>query len=141
MYPKGGNMLHTIRQLINNDEKFRQILRGLNKQFYHQTVTTQQIENYISKEAGMNFSKIFDQYLRTIQIPELVWSTTKHPGYLTYSWANVVPGFNMPIKVYIDSKPILLEPTEKPKELKIGKVVLTDKIADRNFYIREKGEK
>jgi hypothetical protein len=24
MYPKGANMLHTIRQLVNNDEKWRQ---------------------------------------------------------------------------------------------------------------------
>jgi aminopeptidase N len=24
MYPKGANMLHTIRQLVNNDEKWRE---------------------------------------------------------------------------------------------------------------------
>jgi aminopeptidase N len=33
MYYKGGNMIHTIRTVINNDEKFRQILRGLIKIF------------------------------------------------------------------------------------------------------------
>ena len=60
MYYKGANMLHTIRHVINNDEKFRQILRGLSKDFYHQTVTTQQIENYIivpkvmEKSVGVN---------------------------------------------------------------------------------------
>ena len=64
MYDKGGNMLHIIRQLINNDEKFRQILRGLNKTFYHQTVTTAQIEAFMSKKSGKDLSKIFDQYLR-----------------------------------------------------------------------------
>lgn len=47
MYYKGENMIHTIRQVINDDEKFRQILRGLNKTFYHQTVTTKQVEDYI----------------------------------------------------------------------------------------------
>ncbi len=31
MYPKGANMMHTLRHSINNDEKFRQILRGLGK--------------------------------------------------------------------------------------------------------------
>ncbi|HEV2831220.1 MAG TPA: M1 family metallopeptidase, partial [Hanamia sp.] len=45
MYYKAGNMLHTIRQVINNDEKFRGILRGLNKTFYHQTVATKEIED------------------------------------------------------------------------------------------------
>jgi aminopeptidase N len=74
MYPKGASMIHTIRQVINNDEKFRQILRGLGKDFYHQTVTTQQIENYISSKSGIDFSSVFDQYLRTIQIPTLEYS-------------------------------------------------------------------
>lgn len=51
MYPKGANMIHTIRQVINDDAKFKAILRGMNKTFYHQTVTTKQIEDYISKES------------------------------------------------------------------------------------------
>ena len=32
MYDKGGNMLHTIRQIIDNDDTWRGILRGLNKE-------------------------------------------------------------------------------------------------------------
>ena len=68
MYYKGGNMLHTIRQIINDDEKFRMILRGLNKTFYHKTVTGKQVEDYISKNAGIDLSKIFDEYLRTTKI-------------------------------------------------------------------------
>ena len=70
MYPKGANILHSIRQSIDNDELFRKILRGLNKDFYHQTVTSKQIENYISKKSGYDYGKVFDQYLRTTQIPK-----------------------------------------------------------------------
>ena len=69
MYYKGGNLLHTIRQVINDDEKFRQILRGLNKDFYHQTVDSKQVEAYISEKSGIDLSKVFDQYLRTTVIP------------------------------------------------------------------------
>ena len=71
IYYKASNMIHTIRQIINNDSLFRNILRGLNKTFYHQTVTSKQIENYISKTSKIDFSKVFDQYLRTIKIPTL----------------------------------------------------------------------
>ncbi|MDZ4329200.1 MAG: M1 family metallopeptidase, partial [Flavobacterium sp.] len=53
MYPKGGNMLHTLRQIVNDDEKWRGILRGLNSTFYHQTVTTKQIEDYLSQQVGI----------------------------------------------------------------------------------------
>ena len=49
IYTKGANVLHTLRQIANDDEKWRMILRGLNKKFYHQTVESKQIEDYISE--------------------------------------------------------------------------------------------
>jgi hypothetical protein len=63
MYDKGSNMIHSIRHAMNDDKKFRAILRGLNKTFWHKTVTTKEIEDYIIKQAGFNFQKVFDQYL------------------------------------------------------------------------------
>jgi aminopeptidase N len=128
MYYKGGNMIHTIRQVINDDEKFRQILRGLNKDFYHQTVTTEQIENYISSKSGINFSKVFDQYLRNIKLPKLAQKSSK--GMVFYRWENVVPGFEMPIKVSVDGVEQFVYPTPDWKKIK-GKSIK----ADRNFYV------
>jgi aminopeptidase N len=97
MYAKGAVMLHSIRKSINDDSLFRSILIGLNKEFYHQTVTTEQIENYISKKSGINFSKVFDQYLRTIQIPVFSFSYDKKEKILTYQWKNCVKGFDQPL--------------------------------------------
>ena len=97
MYYKGANMLHTIRQVINDDEKFRQILRGLNKDFYHQTVTTQQIENYISTKSGIDFSSVFDQYLRTTKIPTLEYSQTGNQ--LKFRYQNSVKNLKLPIRI------------------------------------------
>ncbi|MDQ3193474.1 MAG: M1 family metallopeptidase, partial [Bacteroidota bacterium] len=50
-YAKGSNMLHSIRHSMNDDEKFRNILRDMNKTFYHQEVTTAQIENFINQNS------------------------------------------------------------------------------------------
>ncbi|MFP3595094.1 M1 family metallopeptidase [Chryseobacterium sp. SIMBA_029] len=97
MYNKGASMLHTIRQVINNDEKFRQILRGLSKEFYHQTVTTEQIENYISSKSGIDFSSVFNQYLRTIKIPTLEYS--QNGNVLKFRYTNVVENFKLPIRI------------------------------------------
>ena len=69
MYYKGGNMLHAIRQIIGDDAKWRAILRGLNQTFWHQTVTGKQVQEYISRQAGINLSKVFQQYLTTTQVP------------------------------------------------------------------------
>ena len=135
MYYKGGNMMHTIRQVINNDEKFRQILRGLNKTFYHQTVTSQQIENYISKEAGINLSKLFDQYLRTIQIPVLEYSLKA--GKLSYRWTNCVRGFNLPLKVMFKGER-WLKPTEEWQSLGMYPENTDEFKVDRNFYVNVK---
>lgn len=99
MYYKGSNLIHTIRTLLNDDNKFRSILRGLNKDFYHQTVTTQQIENYINEKSGMDFTPLFDQYLRTKQIPVLEYTIDKKEKKWTYSFkfTNCPDNFTMRI--------------------------------------------
>lgn len=97
MYYKGANMLHTIREVINNDAKFREILRGMNKDFYHQTVTTEQIENYISQKSGIDFSTVFNQYLRTTKIPTLEYE--QRGNQLYYRYQNVVDNFKLPLRI------------------------------------------
>ncbi|MEO8823583.1 MAG: M1 family metallopeptidase [Ginsengibacter sp.] len=131
MYYKGGNMLHTIRQIINNDEKFRNILRGLNKTFYHQTVTAKQVEDYINQQSGIDFSKVFQQYLETTEVPMLDVKYIK--GKPFYKWDNCIDGFNMPVKIYDQKgKSFIIRPTNKyqqaPSNVKSFKV-------DENYYV------
>jgi aminopeptidase N len=134
MYYKGGNLLHMIRQIVNDDEKWRQILRGLNRQFYHQTVETKQIENFISEQAGINLGKVFDQYLRQDDIPAL--EVKRQGRKLKYRWTKCVDGFDMPLKVSIAGKPYeFIYPSTSWKELKIGRKEAF--IVDENFYVKE----
>ncbi|RFZ95846.1 M1 family peptidase [Mucilaginibacter conchicola] len=99
MYPKGGVMLNTIRTIINDDEKWRSILRGLNKTFYHQTVTYDDVVGYINKESGKDLSPVFDQYLKHTVLPILEFTTMK--GQLMCRWISDVRKFNMPVKVRV----------------------------------------
>jgi aminopeptidase N len=135
MYPKSGNMLHAIRQVINDDSLFRQILRGLNKTFYHQTVTTKQVEDYVSKESKINFSKVFDQYLRTVQIPVLEYQI--NGTKLRYRYTNCVKGFNLPLKIKFNTEQ-WIKPTEKWKTLNQDFAGDNSFIVDPNFYIKTK---
>jgi aminopeptidase N len=100
MYYKGGNLLHMIRQLVDDDARWRGILRGLNTTFRHQTVTTAQIEDYMSRGSGIDLSKVFDEYLRTTMIPTLEYRI--EGGQLSYRWTDVVPGFAMPVRVTLE---------------------------------------
>jgi len=136
MYYKGGNMLHTIRQVVNDDEKFRMILRGLNKDFYHQTVTTQDVENYMSVKSGIDLSKVFDQYLRTTRIPELEYKIAG--DNLSYRWNNCVPGFSMPVRL-LNSKDEWLKPSAEWKTVAMtGDLMNKGLQVDKNFYITVK---
>jgi aminopeptidase N len=135
MYYKGANLLHTLRQIVNNDDKWRSILRGMNKEFYHQTVTTAQIENYISENMGMDLSTVFDQYLRDTKIPVFKYSIKE--SVLNYQWNNVVEGFEMPVKVSINDKDYWITPTQEEKQLQLEEVIETV-VVDKNFYVRSK---
>lgn len=132
MYYKGGNMLHTIRQVINNDALFKSILRGLNKDFYHQTVTTQQVERYMSQKSKKDLSKIFDQYLRTILVPELQYKV--EGDHISYKWTNTVKGFNMPVLL---SNGRWLYPTEAFKKISLKETGGAIKVVP-DFYITVK---
>lgn len=132
MYYKGANMLNTLRQLVNDDEKWRNILRGLNSTFYHQTVTTKQIEDYLSQQAGMNLNPFFNQYLRDIRIPTLEY--TFQDNTLKYRWTNIVSGFEMPVKVSLNGKEITLKPKNDWTELNCP-FKIKNVETDKNFYV------
>ena len=130
MYYKGANLLHMIRTIIDNDEQFRQILRGLNKNFYHKTVTSAEVEQYISRKCGKDLSKVFDQYLRTTEIPKLELKVEE--GGLRFRWSECIEGFNMPVKltngkwIYATTTEEILKGVKVEKGLKV----------DENFYVR-----
>ncbi len=128
MYYKGANMLHTIRQIIGNDIKFRQILRGLSKDFARQTVTTKQIEDYIINKSGIDFSSVFDQYLRTTKIPKLEY--TQNGKTLKFRYTNSVPGLKLPLRINQNQT---ISPTEKWQTVQLKNA---ERITmDKNYYI------
>ena len=132
MYPKGGNMLHTLRQIVNDDAKWRRILRGLNSTFYHQTVTTKQIEDYLSEQVGMDLNPFFDQYLRDIRIPTFEYFFKDNNLYSR--WTNCVSNFNMPIKINIDNAEKWIKPTTE-WTMNDENVKITSLVIDKNFYV------
>ncbi|UOB17857.1 M1 family metallopeptidase [Abyssalbus ytuae] len=97
MYPKGGNMLHSIRHSIDNDKLFRSILTGLNMTFHNKTVNGSEIQQYISEKAGYDYSKVFEQYLTTTSIPKLQLYIDAPHGKMFYKYTNCIDGFNLPL--------------------------------------------
>jgi aminopeptidase N len=135
MYAKGANMLHTLRQLIEDDELWRDVLRGLNSEFYHQVVSTEQIENYISQKTGKGLEAFFNQYLRDTRIPLLEYTLDKKT--LKFRWVDIVEGFDMPIIIEAGSQKTWIFPSAEWSEIKLDNK--TDSIEiDPNFYVFQK---
>ena len=130
-------MLHAIRHSMDNDNRFRKLMRGLNTTFYHQTVTADQVINYVSKQARFNYQHVFRQYLTTTQIPKLEYyadATNKNKIY--YRWTNCVRGFNLPLVLRDGNSKIRLLPGESFKSIKLknNEVALFDKLAIEKMY-------
>ena len=134
MYPKGATMLHTIRQLVDDDVRWRGVLQGLNKTFWHQTVTGRQVEDYMSRNSGRDLRRVFDQYLRTTMIPTLEYRI--EGDTLSYRWADVVPGFDMPVKATLTWPDLAwLRPTTTWQRTRVKLPNASDFRVDPNFYV------
>jgi aminopeptidase N len=132
MYIKGGNMLHTIRQIVANDDLWREILRGLQRDFRHRIIDGADVQRYISGRAGMDLGRVFEQYLTTTKVPVLEIA----PGSdgFEYRWVDVVDGFDMPIDVTVGGAPVRLKPTTSWQRHPVaGEVVV-----DRDYYVNSR---
>lgn len=132
MYNKGGNILHTLRQLIENDERWRTILRGLNKEFYHQTVTSKQVEEYISEKTGIDLSEFWEQYLRTTKIPKVEYKI--NGSELSFRYTNIVKGFDMPVIAIINGQEKWIYPTNRWHKTRFPEPIETTTIK-KDFYV------
>jgi aminopeptidase N len=133
MYFKGNQIMHMVRQVINDDSLFRNILRSIGETFYHKTVDSKDIENYITRRSKKDLSKLFDQYLRTAQVP--VFEYKLDGNKLSYHWTNCIPGFNMPVRV--EGTDTWLQPTTEWKET-TAPGNSDHLLIDKNFYIAVK---
>jgi aminopeptidase N len=136
LYNKGSNVLHTLRQWVNDDTKWREILRGLNETFYHQTVTTADVENYISAQSGLDLTSFFNQYLRDPRVPVLEYFT--YEGNLLYRWTNCIEGFDMPARISVGDESFTITPTSRWNFRDQEKIAVEDPAmlkVDPNYYI------
>ncbi len=133
-YPKGANMLMTMRAVVNDDARWLATLRGLNQTFRHQTVTAKQVRDYMSQTTAVDLSKIFEQYQETVMIPELEYRISGDS--LRFRWSNVVAGFDMPVDIVRpDSSTQRLHPTTGWQSVPTPIPAGADLQAAPSFYI------
>ena len=133
IYYKGANMLHTLRQIVNDDNKWRFILREMNRVFYHQQVSSAQVEQFLIQKIGLNLNGFFDQYLRTIRIPEFTY--TINENNISFQFTNAVENLEIPVKVWINNLPVWLKTNTTTQEFTSPEKINSFTV-DKNFYIK-----
>ncbi|GAB2699583.1 peptidase M1 [Hymenobacter frigidus] len=136
MYDKGSALLNTLRTVLNDDAKWRQLLRGLSSTFYHQTVTGQQVIGYFNRESGRDFTKVFDQYLRHRSLPIL--EIRFEDGKPLARWIANVDKFDMPVRVRLKGGEYqFISPTTKFAPIKelVGATKENLEVDTFNYYI------
>ncbi|MEJ6615607.1 MAG: M1 family metallopeptidase [Crocinitomicaceae bacterium] len=133
-YDKGAAMIHMIRTIMNDDEKFKMMLREMNSTFAKETVTGQQIETYINEFSNKDFSAFFNQFLRTNQIPILEFIPNDE-NIIQYKWSNCLSGFDMPILIYLQEIEIWLYPSTEWQTFETVLDLKTEISVSPDFYI------
>lgn len=135
MYNKGGVILNMIRTIVNDDIKWRNLLRDINKDFRLKQVDYNDILNYMNQYTGKSFDKIFEQYLKTNSIPTLLVKQGTD-GKVYGRWKAQVENFRMPVLLGLKGQMDLIELTDTFQKIDIENLNIDNLIIDTfNFYI------
>lgn len=132
MYPKGANMIHIIRLIIDDDAKFKRAMLEMNKTFYHKQVITEDVLKFWNMYSPRDLKPVFDQYLKQSSPPNLNVQLIARRGKkltIRYRWENCIPGFDMPVKTNARKKPWIYPTTEYQESTISGTEI------DREFYV------
>ncbi|MCG9911989.1 MAG: M1 family metallopeptidase [Flavobacteriales bacterium] len=99
IYYKGVQLIHTYRQILNDDDKFRQMLHEMNRRFGMKTITTADVESLMEEFAGIPLQGFFDTYLRTTKVPRLEMMQMGKGKNATWNmrFIEVKKGFQIPV--------------------------------------------
>jgi aminopeptidase N len=138
MYNKGQLVLNTLRHVIDNDSLWWSVLRGIQQEFRHATVSGEEIVAVISRRTGTDYRYFFDQYLKYPGVPvlEVVVSSQGDDATARYRWKADVKEFRMPVRVTLEpEKYSWIRPTTGWQEVKLRGVSPTEfRIAQECFY-------
>ena len=133
MYFKGANMINTLRFVINDDEKWWNILNNFTSEFKHTTTDTESVVAFFEAETGLELTPFFDQYLRYTKLPQLQFK--KEKNVISYRWKTDVENFEIPVELSNDAEEIRIYPTNKWQELDQEISTKHLKVNLKKFYI------
>lgn len=106
IYYKGAFVIQTLRDLLNDDNRFLGLLKALQNEFSYKAVTTETLLKFMNEHLGEEYDWLFYQYLKIPGVPVLVFQQKMVDGQvqLRYRWENIYPGFRLPAFVNLNGE-------------------------------------
>ena len=117
-YNKGAWVLHTLRNVIDNDDLWFSILKNFAIDNAKGHVSTETFLNYLIKATGKNYQLVFYQYFYDHRPPTFEYHQEGQKFY--YRLSNVISGFAMPIDIDLNGVEKRLEVSEKLSSISIS---------------------
>lgn len=99
MYFKGALFLHTLRSIVDDDERWWALLRAIYAEFAYRNIMTEDLVAFVNARLGQDLTPIFDQYLRRSALPVLELTFDGEGGTVAYRWRADERRFAMPVRV------------------------------------------
>ena len=135
MYFKGALFLHTLRGVVNDDEKWWRLVREVYEQFRYKNIMTEDLVRFVNTRLGQNLTPIFDQYLRRAALPTLELAFDEKEETVSYRWAADERGFNMPIRAGRRGQWLVIQPTTDWATMKLSVPKAEFEVATDLYYV------
>ncbi|HKE86386.1 MAG TPA: M1 family metallopeptidase, partial [Vicinamibacterales bacterium] len=86
MYFKGALFLNTLRNVVNDDQKWWKVLHDFFQHFKYQNIMTEDVVAFFNVQFGQNLTPLFDQYLRRAGLPVLELAFNADEGTVAFRW-------------------------------------------------------
>jgi len=116
VYMKGALTLYSLRNAIDNDPVFFDILKTFYQTHKYRTAHTSEFISLVNEKTGQDYTAFFQQYLYHRECPNLEffnYQIGKGQSCFAYRLSNTIAGFRMPVKVTVDGKLTKLIATDK----------------------------
>jgi aminopeptidase N len=131
IYYKGANILNMLRTIVDNDNQWRNLLRSISSNFYHQVISSSALEQHMAEELDLTLEPFFDQYLRTAHLPKLVFQ--RAGNRLRFRFQESIDNFQMPVKIYFNGNSKWINPSTEWQSIRY--TAEENPIVDENFLL------
>lgn len=122
MYNKGSWILHTIRNVVDNDSVWFSTLKQFHEDFRLKNTNGEEVFSWFETALGKEVRNIMERYFSNADIPVLEYQTRKFLWMksVKYRWKKERGNFGLPIEIVDEGRSYKVVPGSKWQKIKVS---------------------